>query len=796
MAFSYIASANGVGTTSSIDTTGATLLVIVAAYDSGATISDSKGNTWTALTAQNQQGGSSTFSRIYYCVSPTVGSGHTATVSIGYGAVALLAYSGVDTASPLDGESGDDGPASPPVTGWGAPSFTPGSNGCLLILGACFGNDGGGSLAADSGFTVRQARQAVNLTSYGVGVADLIQTTAAAVAPNFTWASGSTVSTVLAAFKAGSSSAATSTTLNGPTSGIAGVPSTNFTVGANGTITGTVTVTPSDSSGGGTFSPTSVNISSGTPTATFTYTPASAGAKTISTSNNGGLSNPSSITYTASAAPALSAATIASNGQDIALTLTASATVTLADMTIRVGGVIVYPTAITGSGTSWTLTMGLRWLLAGQTVTAQYQSGTPVTATNSSIIATRSTRHVSRQFGLFLHIGLETWTDEEWSDGAAASSVWSPSNSAEAMVDQWIACAQLAGMKYLVLTAKHHSGFCLWPSASTTYDIAATTWYSSNGSPDLLGIFCQRVRSAGLGVGIYFSPWDRKFERDNPSFTGAAYQAHTQAQLTELLTNYGPVDVLWLDGWNWLAGGGVSIATLPYASVFTFARNLQPQCAVIVNNHRTTLFGTGSDNASDLIEYEGGTVGDQTPSGNKLPAEECDTIRGDNAWFWKTAADTPLTVSDVNTAVARINGRNGAFLLNCPPNRSGLIEDGLVRILAGVGAARAESVGGIMAWHGTGAARSFSVTLTTDGTTPAASLTGLKWAFYDVPNPGRHERPTSQGIGSTNGSGVLAGTVFTSLGSGGIGWLVVTDSDGTIPAGTGASGFSGPVTVT
>lgn len=95
-------------------------------------------------------------------------------------------------------------------------------------------------------------------------------------------------------------STATAVTLTGPTAGNTGVASTAFTVGANGTLSGSVVVTPSDSSGGGSFSPTSVTISAGSPTGTFTYTPASAGAKTISVTNNGSLSNPSSITYTAS----------------------------------------------------------------------------------------------------------------------------------------------------------------------------------------------------------------------------------------------------------------------------------------------------------------------------------------------------------------------------------------------------------------------------------------------------------------------------------------------------------------
>lgn len=97
-------------------------------------------------------------------------------------------------------------------------------------------------------------------------------------------------------------SAATATTLSGPSSGTTGVASTNFTVGANGTITGTVTVTPSDAADGGTFTPTSVAISSGTPTGTFTYTPASTGVKTISISDDGGLTDATPLSYTSNAA--------------------------------------------------------------------------------------------------------------------------------------------------------------------------------------------------------------------------------------------------------------------------------------------------------------------------------------------------------------------------------------------------------------------------------------------------------------------------------------------------------------
>lgn len=153
--------------------------------------------------------------------------------------------------------------------------------------------------------------------------------------------------------------AATAVTMTGPTSGAVGSPSTNFTVGANGAITGTVVVTPSDGGGGGSFSPTSVSISSGTPTANFTYTPASTGAKTISVTNNGGLTNPSNITYTASGAAATA---VTLTGPTSGFVGSASTNFTVGVNGTISGSVVVTPSDGGGGGsfspTSVTLTAG------------------------------------------------------------------------------------------------------------------------------------------------------------------------------------------------------------------------------------------------------------------------------------------------------------------------------------------------------------------------------------------------------------------------------------------------------
>jgi hypothetical protein len=146
------------------------------------------------------------------------------------------------------------------------------------------------------------------------GVVSGTPTTAGSSTVTFTVtdAASATVSTGSVSFTI-STAPATAVTLSGPSGGIVGAASTNFTAGANGAITGTVTVTPSDGGGGGTFSPTSVAISSGTPTATFVYTPGSAGAKSITVTNSGSLTNPGALTYTASALPGLTSSPLKNN---------------------------------------------------------------------------------------------------------------------------------------------------------------------------------------------------------------------------------------------------------------------------------------------------------------------------------------------------------------------------------------------------------------------------------------------------------------------------------------------------
>ena len=164
---------------------------------------------------------------------------------------------------------------------------------------------------------------------------------------------------------------ATAITLSGPSSGIAGNASTNFTVGADGDITGTITVTPTSSAGTGTFTPPSVQISAGTPTATFTYTPSSVGARNINCTNDGGLSSPSNVAYTASAA------TISLSGPSSGARAQASTAFTVSLNAPAIADVVVTPTDSSGQGS---FTPSTVTILAGQTSASSTFTYTPTTS--------------------------------------------------------------------------------------------------------------------------------------------------------------------------------------------------------------------------------------------------------------------------------------------------------------------------------------------------------------------------------------------------------------------------------
>lgn len=491
--------------------------------------------------------------------------------------------------------------------------------------------------------------------------------------------------------------------------------------------------------------------------------------------------------FGSTAVAAVTSATVPTSGSTIAVTMDQASTPGPANFVVKENGIPRSVVTVSGSGASFTLGLGRRFIRQGSTVTVT-AGGATVTATNSSTVFDAQIRHVGRRFGMFIHYGLETYIPVEWSAGNEAINSFSPTVSPTVFIDQWIAGATAAGMNYMCLTAKHHGGFCLWATDTTTRGVKNTTWYAANGSPDIVRIFCERVRAAGIGVCLYFSIWDRAYELANGRANGAAYTAYTQAQLTELLTKYGVVDMLWFDGWDWDGNAqSVPFTTTTYASIANHIKALQPDCLIINNDHRKSFA------SSEMLAYEVKIDG-AIASNNLAPAEAVQTMRTNDYWFGGDSASyTVMSPAAVIANIELCQARKGAYMLNAPPIQSGLLPDQAMALLAEIGGGACEAYDRIRA----GLRAS---TVTTDlkiGGADAANLTALAWAWWDTPRQTRRGEPTSVGTGATtNASGVFSVPVYTRLAPGAVGWLEVTESDGTTGQAPAPRLASGPVAVT
>jgi hypothetical protein len=304
MSFALVAhtgsAALGGPTTGAINTTGADLIVIAVSFDGGTTevVSDSKSNTWTALTAKADAAANKT--RFYYCVSPTVGSGHTFTVARSGGgnnaaAINVAAFSGVKLASPFDQQNGatEDSGAATLSTG----SVTPSEANELVV--ASLGFDAARTIAVNGGFTISDQQNFSGGSNYGNALAYLIQTSIAAANPAFSWTTNTTAAAVIATFKAAAGSGATAFTLTGPSAGPANANSSNFTVTPTGGVTsGTFTPT---AIGGVSYTPATLTWSGDAAAKTFTVNKTAAGTINVNGTFSDGLTPPANVSYTAKA---------------------------------------------------------------------------------------------------------------------------------------------------------------------------------------------------------------------------------------------------------------------------------------------------------------------------------------------------------------------------------------------------------------------------------------------------------------------------------------------------------------
>jgi len=291
----------------------------------------------------------------------------------------------------------------------------------------------------------------------------------------------------------------------------------------------------------------------------------------------------------------------------------------------------------------------------------------------------------------FLHFGINTFTGREWGLGDEDPNLFQPSAfDADAIV----AALAGAGMRGVILTCKHHDGFCLWPTATTDHSIRKSSWKSGKG--DVVAEISAAARRIHMAFGVYLSPWDR----NNAQYGKPEYIATYRQQLRELLTGYGPIFEVWHDGANGgdgFYGGAREKRTIDkrtyydWPGTWSMVRSLQPNAVVFsdvgpdirwVGNERG-IAGDPCWAAYDPVGADGGPAspGDvrerESPTGTRKGSQwlppECDvSIRP--GWFWRETENARVkTPAQLIALYYQSVGRGANFLLNVPPTSAGVL---------------------------------------------------------------------------------------------------------------------------
>lgn len=299
---------------------------------------------------------------------------------------------------------------------------------------------------------------------------------------------------------------------------------------------------------------------------------------------------------------------------------------------------------------------------------------------------------IARKYGMFIHFGINTFHDEEWTDGSKPASSYAPS---AIDAEQWIRTAKEAGMKYVILIAKHHDGFCLWDSRYTEYDVA------SSGNPtNVIEAVAKACRKYDIGLGLYYSLWDRKVNADVEDWKkDEAYNQYMLNQLTELMDivdDYTKVVEFWFDG-GWVKQN----YRWPVMDIYQTIKQRMPECQVGVN---WTIGAPENADKHPVLpqeQKEGYPIryfpsdfrlGDPyLPTDNDpkifvhngrqyyMPWES--TVCISKRWFYNTTDNEFKSVDELEKLFCQSTKNDNILILNCPPNRDGKLRDQDVSIL-------------------------------------------------------------------------------------------------------------------
>ena len=282
------------------------------------------------------------------------------------------------------------------------------------------------------------------------------------------------------------------------------------------------------------------------------------------------------------------------------------------------------------------------------------------------------------EYYMFIHFGPNTFTDVEWGDGKEDPKVFNPTH-----LDcrQWAATAKAAGMKAIIITAKHHDGFCLWPSKYSTHTVRESAW--KDGKGDVLKELSEACREYGLKFGVYLSPWDQ----NHPAYGTPEYNQIFSNTLDEVLSNYGEIFEQWFDGacgegpngkkqvYDWDLFHKTVYRNQPHAIIFS---DVGPGCRWMGNER-----GVAGETNWSTMNIEGFEPGKNAPhtkilnegeadGKSWLPAETDVSIRP--GWFYSASTDDKVkSLAKLVDIYHTSAGRNSNLLLNVPPDRRGLI---------------------------------------------------------------------------------------------------------------------------
>ena len=317
-------------------------------------------------------------------------------------------------------------------------------------------------------------------------------------------------------------------------------------------------------------------------------------------------------------------------------------------------------------------------LLGGIGMSAQEQPKALPTPTPNQL------RWQDMEMYAFIHYSLNTYTDQEWGYGNESPQLFNP---ADLDCRQWASVCKQAGMRGIILTAKHHCGFCLWPSKYTDYSVKNAPW--KNGKGDVVRELADACREEGLQFAVYLSPWDR----NHPEYGRPAYITYFRNQLRELLTNYGDIFEVWFDGANggdgWY-GGANEVRRIDrktyyeWPETYRMIRELQPKCLIWNDgSDRGDLRWVGNEAGSvgetnwSMLNKDGDVTSDMLRHGLEngdswVAAETNTSIRP--GWFYhETENENVKSLSKLMDTYYKSVGRNSCLLLNFPVAPNGRI---------------------------------------------------------------------------------------------------------------------------